>query len=205
VLAALQLVGEFGVELIIDGAIEGWTIAEEIGSQDVALVISPRAKRRPNEQTARPSGSSLENAAILKRAGVKFAIVPVTPYFSTGGIAGRDLMTMPMEAAFAVSGGLDEDTALKAITITPAEILGIDDRVGSLQVGKDADIVILDGHPFHYNTFVEQTFVNGKLLYDKSESPYFSHIRRYDDEMSGRFPERGDSNSGEPDVAQLYH
>ena len=72
-------------------------------------------------------------------------------------------------------------------------------------MGKDADIVILDGHPFHYNTFVEQTFVNGKLLYEKSKSPYFSHIIRYDDAISGRLPEPRDSNEAEADVAQLYH
>ena len=79
-----------------------------------------------------------------------------------------------------MSGGLDEQTALEAITITAAEILGIDDRVGSLEEGKDADIIVLDGHPFHYDTFVELAFVNGKCLYDKSKSTYFSHIRGRD-------------------------
>ena len=85
-----------------------------------------------------------------------------------------------MEAAFAVSGGLDEQTALEAITISAAEILGVANRVGSLQVGKDADIIILDGHPFHHKTFVELTLMNGKILYNRSKSPYFSHIT-YDD------------------------
>jgi imidazolonepropionase-like amidohydrolase len=118
----------------------------------------------------------MENAAILKRAGVRFAIVPQGPYFGLGGIAGRDLMALPMEAAFAVSGGLDEQTALEAITLTAAQILGVADHVGSLQVGKDADIIILDGHPFHYRSFVEFTLINGKMLYDKKQSTYFSHI-----------------------------
>jgi len=86
------------------------------------------------------------------------------------------MMALPMEAAFAVSGGLDEQTALEAITITAAEIIGVADRVGSLQVGKDADIIILDGHPFHHKTFVETTLINGKILYEKSKSIYFSHI-----------------------------
>ncbi len=188
-LAVLELVDEFRFRLIIEDAVEAWTIAEEIAETDVALIITPRAKRRPDEEISRPSGSNVENGAILSKAGVKFAIVPATPYFTTWGVAGRDLMTFPMEAAFAVSGGLDEQTALEAITITAAEILGVEDRIGSLQVGKDADIIILDGHPFHYNTFVQLTFVNGKLMYDKSKSPYFSHIRRYDDKASGRPPE----------------
>jgi len=176
ILAALELVDEFGIRMILEDAVEAWIVAEEIAKRDVYVIITPRQKRRPNEEISGPSGSTLKNAAILKKAGVKFAFVPPSTAFGRGGIAGRDLMTLPMEAAFAVSGGLDEQTALEAITITAAEILGVADRVGSLQVGKDADIVILDGHPFHYNTFVELTLVNGKVLYDKAKSTYFSHI-----------------------------
>ncbi len=180
ILDILEVIDEFGMKVIIEDAVEAWIVAEEIGKRDVALVITPRQKSRPNEYLSAPSGSTLENAAILKKAGVKFAIVPTSPSFATWGIAGRDLMTLPMEAAFAVSGGLDEQTALEAITITAAEILGVANRVGSLQVGKDADIIILDGHPFHHKTFVELTLINGKILYDKKKSPYFSHITHDD-------------------------
>ena len=176
ILAALELVDEFGIRMILTGAVEGWIVAEEIAKRDVSVIITPREKRRPNEDSSAPSGSTMENAAILKKAGVKFAIVPPSTAFTIWGGAGRDLMTLPIEAAFAVSGGLDEQTALEAITITAAEILGVADRLGSLQVGKDADIIILDGHPFHYNTFVEFTLINGKVLYDKKQSTYFSHI-----------------------------
>jgi imidazolonepropionase-like amidohydrolase len=172
----VELIDEFDIRVIIEGAIEAWIVAEEIGRHDICLVVTPRDKRRPNQFISAPSGSTMENAAILKRAGVKFAIVPTSPSFATWGIAGRDLMALPMEAAFAVSGGLDEQTALEAITINAAEIIGVADRIGSLQVGKDADIIILDGHPFHHKTFVELTLINGKILYDKSKSPYFSHI-----------------------------
>jgi imidazolonepropionase-like amidohydrolase len=172
----VELIDEFGMRVIIEDAIEAWIVAEEIAKHDVRLIITPRDKRRPNELISAPSGSTLENAAILKKAGVKFAIVPTSPSFATWGIAGRDLMALPMEAAFAVSGGLDEQTALESITINAAEIIGVADRVGSLQVGKDADIIILDGHPFHHKTFVELTLINGKIFYEKSKSPYFSHI-----------------------------
>lgn len=172
----VELIDEFDIRVIIEDAIEAWVVAEEIAKHDIRLIITPRDKRRPNEFISAPSGSTLENAAILKKAGVKFAIVPTSPSFATWGIAGRDLMALPMEAAFAVSGGLDEQTALEAITINAAEIIGVADRVGSLQVGKDADIIILDGHPFHHKTFVELTLINGKILYEKSKSPYFSHI-----------------------------
>jgi imidazolonepropionase-like amidohydrolase len=176
ILAALELVDEFGIRLILADAAEAWIIAEDIAKRDVRAVITPREKRRPNEDISGPSGSTLENAAILKKAGVKFAVIPPSTYFETWGVVGRDMMALPMEAAFAVSGGLDEQTALEAITITAAEIIGVADRVGSLQVGKDADIIILDGHPFHHKTFVETTLINGKVLYEKSKSIYFAHI-----------------------------
>jgi len=179
-LAALELVDEFGIRMIVMDAVEGWIVAEEIGKRDVSLIITPRQKLRPNEEISGPSGSTLENAAMLRKAGVKFAIVPSMPGFTVWGMAGGDLMTLPMEAAFAVRGGLDEQTALESITITAAEILGVADRVGSLQVGKDADIIILDGHPFHHSTFVELTLINGKVMYDKTKSTYFSHIKHDD-------------------------
>jgi imidazolonepropionase-like amidohydrolase len=176
ILADLELVDEFGIRMILTDAVEAWIVAEEIARRDVRVVINPRQKERPNEDISGPSGSNLENAAILKNAGVKFAIIPPSTYFETWGVVGRDMMALPMEAAFAVSGGLDEQTALEAITITAAEITGVADRVGSLQVGKDADIIILDGHPFHHKTFVETTLINGKVLYEKAKSIYFSHI-----------------------------
>lgn len=177
ILSVLELVDEFDIEIIIEGAIEAWTVAEQIAKRDVRLIIAPRDKRRPNDYISTPSGSTLKNAAVLDKAGVKFAIVPTSPSFTTWGIAGRDLMALPMEAAFAVSGGLDEHTALETITIHAAGILGVADRLGSLQPGKDADIIILDGHPFHYKTFVQTTIIAGKVLYEKDKSTYFSHIK----------------------------
>jgi imidazolonepropionase-like amidohydrolase len=176
ILAALELVDEFGIRMVLMGAVEAWIVAEEIAKRDVRVIITPRQKQRPNEDISGLSGSTLENAAILKKAGVKFAIIPTSTFFETWGVVGRDMMALPMEAAFAVSGGLNEQTALEAITITAAEIIGVADRVGSLQVGKDADIIILDGHPFHHKTFVESTLINGKVLYEKAKSLYFSHI-----------------------------
>jgi imidazolonepropionase-like amidohydrolase len=176
ILATLELVDDFDIRLVLTGATEAWIVAEDIAKRDVRVIITPREKRRPNEDISGPSGSTLENAAILKKAGVKFAIIPPSTSFETWGVVGRDMMALPMEAAFAVSGGLDEQTALEAITITAAEIIGVADRVGSLQVGKDADIIILDGHPFHHKTFVETTLINGKVLYEKSKSIYFAHI-----------------------------
>lgn len=73
---------------------------------------------------------------------------------------------LPLLAALTVREGMDEEEALKAITINPAEILGIADRVGSLEKGKDADIIVLSGHPFDWRTKVELVLINGKIVYE---------------------------------------
>ena len=71
---------------------------------------------------------------------------------------------------------MEREMALQAVTLIPAKILDVADRIGRLQERKDADIIILDGHSFHHKTFVESTLINGKVLYEKAKSIYFSHI-----------------------------
>src|SRR5262249_41972357 len=88
------------------------------------------------------------------------------------GTAGRDLLALPVEAGFAVRGGLSQEAALDAMTIVPARMLGIDHRVGSLEKGKDCDAIVTDGDILHY-----QTFVQYKLVYDKEKELYCAHIR----------------------------
>lgn len=197
ILAALELVDEFNLRLVLAFPVEGWTVAEELSRRNVSAIITPRQKLRPNEDLSKPSGSTIELAKILRQAGVKFAILPPDRGFSTGGIAGRDLLTLPLEAAFAVRGGLDEETALQSITLHAAEILGIEDRVGSIQEGKDADLILLDGHPFDYKTFVETTIVQGRVLYEKDQRPYFSHLKRSRAEASEEM-EQPEEADGEP-------
>ncbi len=175
---ALTLVDDFGIKMTITPATEAWIIADEIAKRDVSLIITARSRVSADDRKNGPSGASTEAAAILKKAGVKFALIPPSAAFSTGGQLGRDLMTYPLEAAFAIRGGLDEQTALEALTIEPARILGIADRVGSIEEGKDADIVLLNGDPLDYRTFAERTYVNGKLLYEREKSTFFDYIKR---------------------------
>ena len=107
------------------------------------------------------------------------ALVGILPYRRTvmlSGLAGRDLTVLPLEAAFAVRGGMSEDDALKAITLNPAKILRIDDRVGSLEKGKDADLLILSGHPLDYRAHVLKAIINGKVYYDRSKSRLFEQV-----------------------------
>ena len=176
---ALELLEEFRFRAVLTGVYEGWTLPDAIGRSHATCVFSVRGvKVHPERGAARPSGSSIEQAAILRKAGVRFAIVPPDPSAGTGGIPGRDLGYLPMEAAFAIRGGLDEATALEAITIRAAEACGVENRIGSIEEGKDADLVVTDGDPFDYRTLVDLTIVNGRVLYDRSTSPFFSHFKK---------------------------
>lgn len=135
-------------------------------------------------------GSTIELAAILDRAGIRFAITALSGGMSTNGIAGRDMLTLPVEAAFGVRGGLDSETALRSITIQAAAILGVADRIGSLEAGKDADVLILDGHPLDFRTFVETAIVNGRVAYEREKAPFFRHLR-HGRRIRPTFPETG--------------
>jgi imidazolonepropionase-like amidohydrolase len=176
--AYAQLAQEFGFHLVIEGCSEGWTLADELGRAGVTAVVTPRNTfREPSEELLRPNGYSIENAGKLYRAGVDICVAPLSGGIGLGGIAGRDLLNLTMEAAFAIRGGLPADAALEAMTIGAARLLGVDERVGSLERGKDADVIVLDGDLFDYRSFVQYAFVDGKLRYEKNAETFFSHIR----------------------------
>jgi imidazolonepropionase-like amidohydrolase len=101
----------------------------------------------------------MENAAILNKAGVKVVIRADESY----GIG--NIRELPLLAAFAVKSGLERDEALRAITLNAAEVSGVAGRIGSLDTGKDADLVIFSGDPFHYRTRVERVMINGETVF----------------------------------------
>ena len=168
---------EYGFRPVIEGCDEGWTVADELGRAGAFAVLIPRRRDPKDERFTRPGGASIENAAKLHAAGVQVAVRPENTGIDTIGIAGRDVLHMPVEAGFAVRGGLSEAAALEAMTLVPARILGVDHRIGSLEVGKDLDAIVTDGDLLHYRTFVQYTVVDGKLVYDKEKERYFAHIR----------------------------
>lgn len=176
-LGIARLAQEFGFSPVIEGAAEGWTIADELGRANATVIINPRYRRWKDESLVRDGGSSIENAAILHKAGCQIVVLPSSRGISLGGIVGRDIMHLTIEAGFAVRGGLSEKAAIEAITIAPARVMGISHRVGSLEVGKDADVIVTDGDLLHYQTFVQYAVVDGKIAYDKQEELYFAHIR----------------------------
>ena len=172
-----ELARRFGFRPIIAGATEGWTMPAELGRAGATAIVSPRSSRSASERLVKDNGSSIENAAKLYDHGVPVVVVPAQPGISLGGIVGRDLLHMPIEAAFAVRGGLPEQAALQSITIEAARVLGLGHRIGSIEVGKDADLIVTDGDVLHYATFVQWAVVDGEIVYDKEDEMYFAHIR----------------------------
>jgi predicted amidohydrolase YtcJ len=158
-------------------------VADRLGRAGVRAVVSPRTDGgfgggpQPDERLNRPNGPSIENAHRLHRHGVPVAVVPISPVIGLWGIAGRDLLHLNMEAAFAVRGGMSNEAALRAITLDAARVLGVDDRVGSLEPGKDADLIVCSGDILHYLTQVHYTIVNGRVAYDKAQDTLYAHIR----------------------------
>jgi imidazolonepropionase-like amidohydrolase len=168
---------EYGFRPVIQGCEEGWTVADELGRAGAYAVLTPRSRLPKDERYVRPGGASIENAARLHQAGVQVAVRPENTSVDFIGIAGRDILHLPIEAGFAVRGGLSNEAALAAMTIVPARVLGIDHRVGTLEVGKDCDAIVTDGDVLHYQTFTQYTVVDGELVYDKEKELYFAHIR----------------------------
>jgi imidazolonepropionase-like amidohydrolase len=176
-LGIARLAQEYGFRPVIEGCLEGWTVADELGRAGAYVILTPRDRRPKDERQVAPGGASIENAALLHRAGVQVAVVPASEGVDLGGLVGRDIMHLPIEAGFAVRGGLSERAALESITTVPARILGVSHRVGTLEVGKDCDVIVTDGDVLHYKTFVQWAVVDGKVVYDKQKELFFSHIR----------------------------
>ncbi|TDJ72251.1 MAG: hypothetical protein E2O39_07060 [Planctomycetota bacterium] len=172
-----RLATRYGFRPVIEGCAEGWTVADELGRAGAYAIVTPRSRRTKDEKLTHDAGSSIENAAILHRAGVQVAIVPGTTRIDLGGIVGRDIIHLPIEAGFAVRGGLPESAAFAAITIVPARMMGLSHRIGTLEVGKDCDLIVADGDVLHYQTFVQWAVVDGKIVYDKADELFFAHIR----------------------------
>ena len=150
--SALRLGREFNLRLILSGAGEGWQIADEIARAQVPVLMVPLA----NIPSFNALGARYENAARMAAAGVRLAIV--------SGDGQHNARLIRQEAGNAVSYGLPYDAALRAVTLGPAEILGVADRTGSLQVGRFADVVVWSGDPFEFSTAVEHVFIRGREI-----------------------------------------
>ncbi len=150
---ALRLVDEFRFKAVLVGATEAYKCAGEIAERGLPVVVGVMGVGSKRVET---KDVRLENAAMLAAAGIKTAVAAEDAL----GVGAQE--ELALAAALAVKGGLDRAVALRAVTLTAAEILGVASRVGSLEQGKDADVVLLDGDPFSYRTRVVRVWIDGR-------------------------------------------
>ena len=147
---------EWKLKLILSGATEAWKVAGQIAAAKVPVLVSPMEDRPDSFESL---GATLENATRLHKAGVTLA-------FATGDA--HNARNLKQAAGNAVANGLPWDAALEAITAAPARIWGIADHYGTLEPGKDADVVIWDGDPLELTTFADAVFIRGREMPMKS-------------------------------------
>jgi imidazolonepropionase-like amidohydrolase len=152
IMTAVRIAGEFGLRFSIEHATEGYKLAEVLAQNRVPCVVGPILFSRMKYELRRMTP---RNPGILSRAGVKVAI-------QTDEMSAVRYLTI--NAALAVQQGMNEEEALKAITINPAEIIGVAHRVGSLESGKDADLVLFSGHPLDYRSVPELVLIDGEIV-----------------------------------------
>lgn len=154
IMTALRLAKEFNIRIVLDGVSEAQLVMNEIKASGFPVIVHA-TMARAGEET---QGLSFENAAKLKAAGVPLAL--------QSGYEGYVPKTRVVlfEAALAAANGLSMRDAMATITIDAAKILGLDNRIGSLEKGKDADIAMYDGDPFEYWTHCTGTIVNGNVV-----------------------------------------
>jgi imidazolonepropionase-like amidohydrolase len=158
ILTVIRLSQEFHFHVVLHHASDAWMVADQIAAAKVPvsliLIDSPGGKLEAKDV-------SMETAAVLEKAGVLFGFHTDDPITDS-----RFLLRM---AALAIRAGCSRDRALQALTIANAQILGLQDRIGSLQPGKDADFILLSGNPFSVYTKVMETWIEGKKVFDRSD------------------------------------
>lgn len=153
----LRLQEEFGFRVVVQHGTESWKVAEELAAADVPVSITWIDTPGGKEETM---GWNMEMGAILEQAGVDVS-------FNTDDSV-TDSRLLFRAAAIAVRYGMSREKAIEGLTLAPARALGLEDRIGSLEAGKDADFVILSGDPLSVYTKVEQTWVEGTMIYDRA-------------------------------------
>lgn len=159
IMNAIRLAKEFNLKLVLDGAAEAYRLIDEIKASKAEIILHATMARNEDDML----NMTRESAAILTKAGIAVSIesgyesyVPKT----------RIIL---FEAAAAVAYGLPFEEGLKSITINPARLLGIENKVGSIEKGKDADIAMFDGDPFEYTTHVSAVLIDGEVVFDRNQ------------------------------------
>lgn len=153
IFTAIRIAKEFGVGLTLEHVTEGHMIVDELAKENLPLAVGPTFGHASKFEL---QNKTWETPGVLAKAGCHVSIItdaPVTP-----------LHYLPLCAGLAIKAGMDEYEALRAVTINPAEHIGIADRVGSLEEGKDADVVIVDGCPFDVTGVIKHVLINGEKV-----------------------------------------
>ncbi len=151
---AIRIAKEFNLKLTLEHVTDGYLMLDELKKENYPCIVGPNLAGRTKIEL---KNLSFKNPGLLSKNGIMVAIMtdhPVIP-----------IQYLALCAALSVKDGMDKYEALKAITINPAKILGIDDRVGSIEKGKDADIVIMNGHPFDTFSTTYMVLVDGEIAY----------------------------------------
>lgn len=164
ILNALELARDYNLKLILSGANEGWLVAPEIARAGVTVITDPM-RNLPRFENL---GITLENAARMNAAGVNVVFATYEAHYSR---------TIRQLAGNAISYGMPFDAALRAVTLNPARLWGIADSYGTLEAGKDADVVIWSGDPFELTTTAENVFISGREM--SKETRQEALFRRY--------------------------
>jgi len=154
IVTAVRIAEEFGIDFSIEHCTDGATVAEFLGKRKAKVNVGPSMWHRAKVETW---NISLETAGILAKAGCRVSIISDHPF--------HPIQFLSTAAAMCWANGMSEEDALRAVTLTPAETLGVADRVGSLDEGKDADFVVWSGHPFQIRSKVEQVFIGGVKVF----------------------------------------
>ena len=155
--AVLRLARETNVRVIIAGGAESWMVADRLAAANVAVVVGPMNNIPTSFATL---GQRQETPGLLQRAGVKVVLIAN----GSGGEEVFNVRNLKYDAGVAVSFGMTWDDALRAVTLTPAEVLGVASRLGSLQPGRDANIVVWTGDPFELSTRAERVLIRGREI-----------------------------------------
>jgi imidazolonepropionase-like amidohydrolase len=155
IFTAIRIAKEFGLKLTLDHCSEGHLIAEELAAEGYPAIVGPDLASRSKIEI---QNMAFKTAGILQRAGVEIAITTDHPVSL--------IQFLPICAGLAVKAGLSIGEGIKAITINPAKICGVDHRMGSIEEGKDADLAVFSGNPMEVFTKTWYTLIDGNLVYD---------------------------------------
>lgn len=154
IVTAVRIAEEFGIDYSIEHCTDGIEVAEFLGKRGARVNVGPSMWHRAKVETY---NITPKTPGVLAKAGCKVSIISDHPF--------HPIQFLSTAAAMAWANGMSEEDAIRAVTLTPAETLGVADRVGSLDPGKDADFVIWTGHPFRIRSRIESVYIEGKKVF----------------------------------------